>query len=226
MRKSPLDVCLEKVAAGDKSYVSKLSTQLTDRLCYLPVLKVQKDSRVHRVEVVRLTRSEGQYVPIFTSEKRFEIWRAAQNGATFETIDVLGGDLCAVLGIECGVIIDLASECTVSLSPEIVQKIASHAASRAEKEFSGEGALTAPPTPRTAPAPARTVYEEADPHSTIQTNEKVPVLISSPTDTASVRAFPIETKADPSPPPPPTQGEAKPQESDKKGFFSFLKGKR
>ncbi len=123
MQKTLLEVYISRVANGDLSYMDRLCAQLTDRLCYLPVLTVERDSGTERVEVLRFEQGGIPFVPLFTSEKKLNSW-LSKHPECSDSIEVLGGDLCAVLGADSGVLIDPEAEVTAMLPPEAVAKIA------------------------------------------------------------------------------------------------------
>jgi hypothetical protein len=136
MQKSLLEVYLGRVAAGDMTYLDRLCGQLTDRLCYLPVLQLDNDSAGARVEVGKIHRGEFSFVPLFTTENRFKQWAKDQKSA--ESLSLLGGDLCAALGADTGILIDPGSENTVELRPEVVSRIATEVLSTPPNETPDE----------------------------------------------------------------------------------------
>jgi hypothetical protein len=123
MQKSLLDVYLGKVAAGDESFIDKLCSQLTDRLCYIAATQVDSEFNQATVNVVRIKRDERSFVPLFTHERKFKSWSQSIQEKV-EPVSLLGGDLCAVLGPDTGVLIDPGAENSVELSPSVVATIA------------------------------------------------------------------------------------------------------
>ncbi len=123
MQKSLLDVYLGKVAAGDDAFIDKLCSQLTDRLCYIPAIQVSSEFNQAKVEVIKISKERRSFVPLFTHERKFKSWSQSIEKKV-EPLSLLGGDLCAVLGDDTGVLIDPGAENSVELSPEVVAKIA------------------------------------------------------------------------------------------------------
>jgi len=138
MQKSLLEIYIAKVAAGEKSFVDKLCAQLTDRLCYIPAIQVDSESNHTRIQVARIERHGQSFVPLFTHERTFKTW-AAGHSEKVEPVSLLGGDLCAVLGLGRGVILDPGSDPSAELAPEAVSKIAVEVlASEREDSFFAE----------------------------------------------------------------------------------------
>ncbi|MBN8550402.1 MAG: SseB family protein [Deltaproteobacteria bacterium] len=126
MRKSLLNLYLQKVAEGDRSYVDRLCKQLSDRLIFAPVVSSPASASGARAKstfsVLRITEGARSLVPIFTSEKRFKEWgeKRSHGGGS---ISLLGGDFCAALGADTWVTIDPGFEENLEIEPALVVKI-------------------------------------------------------------------------------------------------------
>lgn len=126
MRKSLLNMYMQKVAEGDRSYVDRLCKQLSDRLIFAPVVSAPPAAAGAKSKstfsVLRISEASRSLVPIFTSEKRFKEW-GEKRGHGGGSISLLGGDFCAALGADTWVTIDPGFDESLELEPTLVVKI-------------------------------------------------------------------------------------------------------
>jgi len=124
MKKSVLNLYLQKVAAGDESYLDKLLLQLGERLIYIPILEKLQSSGQQglKVNIVRLKEAHRSVVPVFTSERELTQW-CGKEGYANESISLLGSDLAAALKSETWLRVNPGSEDSVELQPFLVKKL-------------------------------------------------------------------------------------------------------
>lgn len=130
MRKSLLNLYLQKVAEGDLEYIDRLCSQLADRLIYAPITtKIDAVSAAKTTfSVVKLTEVHRDLVPVFTSEEGLKKWMQSIQH-TGGSISLLGADFCAALGDKTWLQVDPGSSLSVELQPKLVCKIAAIEAS-------------------------------------------------------------------------------------------------
>ena len=146
MRRSSLNLYLQKVAEGDQGYLDRLCAQLSERLVY--VARTESSNSASGVTTVRIVqRRDGPRVliPTFTSLDAIKDW-IASNEPSATSFDLLGADLCALLDGKTWLSIDPGSEHAVELQPALLKRIA------AGDEPAAETA-DAPPPPPQPPAP-------------------------------------------------------------------------
>lgn len=127
MRKSLLNLYMQKVASGDLSYLDRLCKQLADRLVFTPVTSSNTTGESGRAKatfsVLRINEAHRSLVPLFTTERRFKEWseREKHSGGS---ISLLGGDFCSALGAGAWVTLDPGFEDAIELDPVFVAKVA------------------------------------------------------------------------------------------------------
>lgn len=133
MRKSLLNLYLQKVSSGDLEYIDRLCSQLADRLIYAPIANSSETpgSAKTTFAVVKLTEAHRSLVPVFTTEEGLKKWITSSSHSG-SSISLLGADFCAALGNKSWLVVDPGSDLSVELQPSFVVKIAS-AESSAEK---------------------------------------------------------------------------------------------
>ncbi|MBX7143417.1 MAG: SseB family protein [Oligoflexia bacterium] len=127
MRKSLLNLCLQKVAEGDESFFDRLCQQLADRLIFAAVASGGEnqggaEGRV-TFSIVRMQEGHRLVVPIFTSEELYKTWEKA-TGHRGGSISLLGADFCAALDAQTWIRVDPGSNHCVELQPVLVKKVA------------------------------------------------------------------------------------------------------
>jgi hypothetical protein len=212
MKKSLFEIAIEKVGAGDKSFIPKLAMQLTDRLCYIPAVSVSKEGTTHKISVVRISREGRSVVPFFTSEKLLQSWATAENVIVAKSIDLLGGDLCTVLGPEVGVVINPGAAISAELSAHEVKEVARRAQAKADQEARESLELSAPLDNEEVPLPQHTSVNELDPTATAEVSADAFPLLQSSHETIDTEEAVSST--------------AQPPQKSKKGLFGFLGKKK
>ena len=157
MRKSLLNLYMQKVAEGDRSYVDRLCKQLSDRLVFAPVVSSPASAPGAKAKstfsVLRISEGSRSLVPIFTSEKRFKEW-GEKKGHGGGSISLLGGDFCAALGAETWLSIDPGFDEKLEIEPAWVVKISESGLSEEHSEPQEDSIEIEIPEPQAAKAPA------------------------------------------------------------------------
>lgn len=126
MRKSLLNLCLQKVAEGDETFFDRLCQQLADRLVFAPIVSAGEAGSEGQLtfSIVRMQEGHRLVVPLFTSEELYKAWEkaTAHKGGS---ISLLGADFCAAVDEQTWLRIDPGSTCCVELQPVLVKKVAS-----------------------------------------------------------------------------------------------------
>lgn len=139
MQKSLFNLYMQKVAAGDLSYLDRLCKQLADRLVFAPITASSGAGAGAQSKttfsVLRISEPHRSLVPLFTTEKRFKEW-ADKNGHSSGSISLLGGDFCAALGADTWITLDRGFEDAIELDPVFVAKVS--ASSMAEDKPDSE----------------------------------------------------------------------------------------
>jgi len=166
MQRTPLYSYLEKVAAGDASYRSKLCQQLADRLIYVPILERQSSRAAVpgqlKVQVVTLVDGDRDQVLLFTTEKLYKSWAVTFPQRT-SFISLLGGDFCAALRRGTSVAVDVGTGYSVVLDEDAVREVAS----------SGPEEQSAPAAPPAA-RPVNDLRGRSEPTSFMQRPKMMP----------------------------------------------------
>lgn len=215
MRRSLINLYLQKVSSGDESYLDRLCQQLADRLVYIPVVDdtaAASSAPEVQIQALRIQEEHRSIVPVFTTAEQFDLWRKEEQRAE-EPMALFGADLCAALDGKAWIRIYGASEKPVELQPALVKRIASIAPS----EFVDE----TPDTKSEEHAPSRSVPVVNAVPTANTTREMVaidapgvPVMTPViPVSSAPGQSIPAQSYATTSPEP----------ERRKKKFLDFLK---
>ena len=91
-----MTILLQRVPKGESALLERLIPLLAERLVYVPVVHKVQDSGRTTVSAVTIDSDEGPAIPIFTEESLFQPGGTIREEG-YESISLLGADLCAVL---------------------------------------------------------------------------------------------------------------------------------
>lgn len=134
MRASKIELYLEKVSAGDGSYMERLCQQLADRLLLVPIHKQNHDvvyaggsssaaRQEEKFKLFCLVKGKTTVMPVFTTQDQFKNWCAAHN-YDLDFLSLLGADVCMAVANTMWIVIDPHSRRPVELTPDLVSSIA------------------------------------------------------------------------------------------------------
>lgn len=216
MRRSLINLYLQKVSAGDESYIDRLCQQLADRLVYIPVVDdsvASSGAAEVQIQAMHIQEEHRSIVPVFTTAEQFDLWRKEQQRAE-EPMALFGADLCAALDGKAWIRIHGSSEKPVELQPALVKRIAAiEATNIGDDEGEPDEATNIIPEPH-APVAAPLQVPSKTREVVIAKIEGSPVITANvPPAPPSGQSVPSSSYASPTPEP----------ERRKKKFLDFLK---
>ncbi len=253
MKKSLLNLYMQKVASGDLNYLDRLCKQLADRLVFTPITS-SSNSGPNKAKttfsVLRLNDNGNSQVLLFTTEKRFKEWsqKASHQAGS---ISLLGADFCAALGKETWISLDKGFEEEIVLDPVFVAKVSASTSQFDMHDEVDEVEGDEPPQQPEMEAPAapssdrglargalfasQPMPEEYVPRSVARAASTTPITLTKEAEEQEEAPPPPSSKlmrsAIFSPEPLPSnpvrhepQAEAESEPKKKKSFLNFLKG--
>ena len=216
MRRSLINLYLQKVASGEESYIDRLCQQLADRLVYIPVVDdsvANSGAAEVQIQALRIQEEHRSIVPVFTTAEQFDLWRKEEQRAE-EPMALFGADLCAALDGKAWIRIYGSADKPVELQPSLVKRIAAiEAAGFGDDDTDQAEPLAVAPEVRHAPPPA-----PPPPNATQEV--AVSRIEGSPVITPTVPPAPASGQSVPSVSYAPSAQEP---ERRKKKFLDFLK---
>lgn len=125
MHKSLLGLYIQRVAAGDQSFVDRLISQLSERLLFIPI--EQRTADGCRIKVTIVQEAYRTLIPAFTSEAMFEAWCRSHNRST-DKVALLGADLSVALTGSSWLWVNPGSDSPIELQPFLVERLSQVAA--------------------------------------------------------------------------------------------------
>jgi hypothetical protein len=114
---------LEKIASGQKEYLSDLLLHLSEEILYTPVVAIQNAGDAQGTKKIKVATfsSEGRsIVPTFTSEEYFLEWSDGKH----QCFSVSGGDLALSLPRNTWLVINPGYSSSYELSPDQISVVA------------------------------------------------------------------------------------------------------
>ena len=216
MRRSLINLYLQKVSSGDESYLDRLCQQLADRLVYIPGVAdsaAASGAPEVQIQALRIQEEHRSIVPVFTTAEQFDLWRKNEQRAE-EPMALFGADLCAALDGKAWIRIYGASEKPVELQPALVKRIAAIAPSDLVEETPDAAAERPDSSQKVSdPAPFATAPNSTREMVAVQAPSVPLIAPSSSSSPLPGQSIPAQSYATSTPEP----------ERRKKKFLDFLK---